>query len=449
MTPPILQLLAYLVAWSPVVAGLVFTNSFEGWTGNKTYRISWEGSSSDPSYYDLELVRPHGVYSVNIPTNASWPEEWSFKFAIQIPRNGDRFIQVPLGQEVWPGVYFWRTRGENRITPVSNTFLISSSSGSTNPTTITSFIPVTATEDVVETTDGHFVTHKSSEVYTSAIVYTTIIVISDGKGSTRNKVPLLIGLALVLTFLITLPIVLWLIFRYRRHPGRSSNKIRLFQADSERILHSSDLGFMPSNHSVVGSTIVPAISMSGSTQKVWVVIDGKKRLVTAPQDTPQSTIPGTHSDPFADPFAPDSPLYTRQFFIATDQNASDSNISSNSTSHINPLLAPANTCATSLGGTLSYGSSNMDIHTDPTAARQRFGEKQQARQIYYSQSPALPEADIALRMIVPGRAVDMGSLGTNHVPDVDEDGLLPPDYVQATQPVPPGQSSQTVPDTRR
>jgi hypothetical protein len=76
-------LLTYLIAWSCGVAGLTFTNSFEGWTGNRTYRISWEESDSDPSYYDLELVRPHGIHSVGVPSNASWLEEWSFKYAIQ------------------------------------------------------------------------------------------------------------------------------------------------------------------------------------------------------------------------------------------------------------------------------------------------------------------------------------------------------------------------------
>ncbi|EUC61050.1 hypothetical protein RSOL_381200 [Rhizoctonia solani AG-3 Rhs1AP] len=78
--------------------------------------------------------------------------------------------------------------GGNQTTAVSDTFLISSSSGKTNPTTITSVVPVTATQDVVQTSDGHAVTYRSSEIYSSAIIYTTIIVVSDdGQGTQGGK----------------------------------------------------------------------------------------------------------------------------------------------------------------------------------------------------------------------------------------------------------------------
>ncbi|KAF8711661.1 hypothetical protein RHS03_01337, partial [Rhizoctonia solani] len=443
-------LLVHLVTWAPAATGLVFTNSFQGWTGNTTYRISWEQSDSDPSYYDLELVRPHGIYSMGIPPNVSWPEEWSHKYAIQIPRNGDRFIQVPLGPEVWPGVYYWRTRGENKIAAVSNTFLISSSSGSTNPTTITSFIPVTATGDVVETTDGHLVTHKSSEVYSSAVVYTTIIVIADSKYSPWKKIPLLIGLALALTFLITLPIVLWLVLRYKRHPALSSSKVRPFRLGSGGAggSHLSVLNPVAFHDSAVSSTMSPATSTGGSVRQIWVVIDGEKRLVTVPQDHPQSTIPGTHSDPFADPFAPDSPRYT-QFSpsITADQNVPSSSLHPNGTNTTSYPPTHTNASVTSLVTTVHQDAHNIGMYPDTAQVREHFGEKQQGRQRHQPERPGLSEEEIALRLIVPGRARDMGSLGRDNVPDVDENGLLPPDYLQATQPT-PRQSSWAGPSIR-
>ncbi|KEP54063.1 putative transmembrane protein, partial [Rhizoctonia solani 123E] len=185
--------LIYLIAWASGVTGLAFINTFDNWVGNTTYRIEWVASSTDPSLYDLELAEPRGVYSVGIFPNTSWPDQWSHKYAVQIPRNGDRFIQVTLNSNIWPGVYYWRMVGGNQTTAVSDTFLISSSSGKTNPTTITSVVPVTATQDVVQTSDGHAVTYRSSEIYSSAIIYTTIIVVSDdGQGTPLGKIPMII-----------------------------------------------------------------------------------------------------------------------------------------------------------------------------------------------------------------------------------------------------------------
>ncbi|ELU36518.1 GPI-anchored domain-containing protein [Rhizoctonia solani AG-1 IA] len=369
-------LLVHLVTWAPAATGLVFTNSFQGWTGNTTYRISWEESDSDPSYYDLELVRPHGIYSMGISPNVSWPEEWS----LSVPRNGDRFIQVPLGPEVC---------------------------GSTNPTTITSFIPVTATGDVVETTDGHLVTHKSSEVYSSAVIYTTIIVIADSK-----------------------------VRPFRLGSGGAGGS------------HLSVLNPVAFHDSAVSSTMSPATSTGGSVRQIWVVIDGEKRLVTVPQDHPQSTIPGTHSDPFADPFAPDSPRYT-QFSpsITADQNVPSSSLHPNGTNTTSYPPTHTNASVISLVTTVHQDAHNIGMYPDTAQVREHFGEKQQGRQRHQPERPGLSEEEIALRLIVPGRARDMGSLGRDNVPDVDENGLLPPDYLQATQPT-PQQSSWAGPSIR-
>jgi hypothetical protein len=266
------------------------------------------------------------------------------------------------------------------------------------------------------------------------------------KGFPRNKIPLVIGLALGLTFLITLPIVLWLILRYRRRPAQSANKIRPLYTGPEGDRRSSVLDLVPLNDPVAGPHMAPASPMSGNSRRTWIVADGEKRLVIT-QDSPQSTIPGTHPDPFADPFAPDSPRYIRQHSIIVDRHSP--NASSHNISHTNLLSASPSTSAISLGGSLSRDISDMDMPMSPAPARERFGGKQQGRRSNYSEHSENVGEDIALRMIVPGRAVDMGSLGRGHVPDVDENGLLPPDYLQATQSILPQQLSQAGSSPRR
>ncbi|CAE7217139.1 unnamed protein product [Rhizoctonia solani] len=431
MALPVFQLLIYLVAWSSGVAG-----------------IEWDTSNSDPSVYDLELIQPRGVYSIGITPNISWPDRWTRKYAIQIPRNGDHFIQVALGSDVWPGVYYWRTLSENQTSPVSNTFLISSSSGRTNPTTISSFVPVTATRDIVQTSDGLLVTHKSSEIYSSAVIYTTIIVVyDDGKAAPLAKVPMIIGITLALLFLITLPIILWLVLRYRRRPSHPSTKDKPTPIDLEEIHNSSVLDLMPSRGSAGGSTPILAASTRNATRQVWAIVDGEKRLVNISQDPPQLTAPMVDSDPFADPSTLKSP---RRILIPANPSIFGNDSPSGSINPNDPLLSRANTVTTSFSATFSRGAPSIDAHTGPTQNREALTDKMptQTRQRIYSENYALSEEDITSRIIVPGRAVDMGSLGRDHVPDVDEHGLLPPDYFQATQPTSSQQSSQAGPSAR-
>ncbi|CAE6406207.1 unnamed protein product [Rhizoctonia solani] len=445
MTPLVFKLFIYLVASVSGVAGFVFTNSFDDWVGNTTYRVNWESSTSDPSVYDLTLVQPLGIYSVGINPNTSWPDRWYNKYAIQIPRNGDKTIQVPLGSSVWSGVYYWRMESANETTPVSKTFMISSSSGSTSPTTITSFVPVTATEDVVQTSNGQVVTYKSSDVYSSAVVYTTIIVYSDSdKGTSLGKGPMIIGVALVLIFLVTLPILLWLVLRYRRRSTQSSGKNKPVQIDLEGIPNSSVLNLAPSNVSVVSSATTPAASTRNATQQVWAIVDGEKRLVTIPQDLPPPT-PVTECNPFADPSAPNSPKSTRRIFVTANPNVSEYDSPSNSINPFDPLLSRANTATTAA---FSGGPRSTNTNTDPALHQGPDEKREQNRQRMYSEGYAVSEEDIASRIVIPGRAVDMGTLGRDHVPDVDENGLLPPDYFQATQTIPSTQYSQAGPSTR-
>ncbi|CUA71033.1 hypothetical protein RSOLAG22IIIB_04425 [Rhizoctonia solani] len=440
MAPLVSQLLIYLILWASGVAGFVFTNSFDNWVGNTTYRIEWDTSDSDPSLYDLELVQPRSIYSVGIAPNMSWPDRWSHKYAVQIPRNGDHFIQVALGSDVWPGVYYWRMTGVNQTTALTETFLISSSSGSTNPTTITSLVPVTATRDIAQTSDGHIVTYRSSEVYSSAVIYTTIVVVSDsGTGAPSAKVPMIIGIALALIFLITLPIILWLVLRYRRRPSHSSSRNKPAPIDLEDLHNSSVLNLVHSDASVAGSTITPAASTRSTTRQVWAIVDGEKRLVTISREPPQPATPTVDPDPFADPSTPKS---FRRILVPANPSISEHNSPSNRLNPYDPLLSRANTATTSLSATFSHNAPSIDAHTSLIQSGERSNEKplQQAAQIIYSEPLELLEEDITSRIVVPGRAVDMGSLGRDHVPDVDENGLLPPDYFQATQP-PSRQSS--------
>ncbi|CAE6456560.1 unnamed protein product [Rhizoctonia solani] len=448
MPPLVLQLLIYLVAWASGVAGLVFINSFDNWVGNTTYRIDWNSSSSDPSFYDLDLVQPRSIYSVDVTPNVSWPDQWSYKYAVQIPRNGDRFIQVSLGSDVWPGVYYWRMSGGNQTNSVSNTFMISSSNGKTNPTTISSLVPVTATQDIVQTSDGHLVTYRSSEVYSSAVIYTTIVVVSDsGKGAPLAKVPMIIGIALGLIFLITLPIILWLVLRCRRRPIQSSGGNKSIPIDLEDVHNSSVLDLMPAN--AVGYTVASATSTRSTVRQAGAIVDGEKRLVTISQDLPQPTTPAMNSDPFSDPSTPILPKPSRHILITANPSASEHDSPPNSGNPCDPLMSRANSATTSFRAMYSHGAPSIDVHTDPTLNRERLREKipQQTRQGLYPEHQALSEDDIASRIIVSGRAIDMGSLGRDHVPDVDENGLLPPDYFQATQPIPSRRSSQAFPGT--
>ncbi|KAF8755532.1 hypothetical protein RHS01_05213 [Rhizoctonia solani] len=442
MTHLVIQFLFYLLALVSGVFGFEFTTSFDDWVGNTTYTISWNASVSDPSIYDLTLVQPRDMYSVGINPVISWPTQWSNKYAIQIPRFGDRTIQVPLDSNVWPGVYYWRMDSANGSVPLSKTFLISSSSGSTSPTTITSFVPVTATGDVVQTTDGKTVTYRSSEVYSSAIIYTTVIVVSDGgNGSPLGKTPMIIGMVLALIFLITLPILVWLLLRYRRRPSQSFEKDKPTPIELGGIPNSSVLDLAPSNASVVSSTITPARSTRTTTRQVWAIVDGEKQLVTISQDpTPSATT--VEPNPFADPPTPNSPKSTRRVFVTTNPSASDYDPPSTSINPFDPLLSRTNTAATSFSRAFSRGTPTVDTHTSSVSNGGGSRDKLQGpEQRFYSERYPLSEEDITSRIIIPGRAVDMGTLGRDHVPDVDENGLLPPDYFQATQTAPSRQSS--------
>ncbi|KDN40204.1 hypothetical protein RSAG8_08267, partial [Rhizoctonia solani AG-8 WAC10335] len=377
----VLQFLIYLIAWASGVTGFVITNSFDNWVGNTTYRITWDTSSSDPSVYDyLELVQPRDDYPRGIAPDVSWPDRWSYKYAVQIPQSGDHSTQVILGSDVWPGPYYWRMAGGGLITAVSDLFLISSSNGRTTPATITSLVPVTATQDVIQTSDGRVVTYHPSEVYSSVTIYTTIIVVSDGgKGASLAKIPMIIGISLALIFLITLPIILWLVLRYRRRSNQSSGGDKPTQIDLEDVHNSSVLDLMPSNAPAAGSTAIPA----ASTRQVWAIVDGDKRLVTISQDSPQPMTPTVDSDPFTDPFTPKSP---RRILIPANPSTPEHDSPSNSINPFDPLLSRANTATTSFSAVYSRGAPRVDAHTDPTQSDDGLTEKmpQQARERFYS-----------------------------------------------------------------
>ncbi|CAE6441702.1 unnamed protein product [Rhizoctonia solani] len=444
----VLPLLVCLVAWSIGVNGFEFINFNYNLPGNTTYTIRWDISGSEPDVFDLILVQPQGVYSMGLPVNSAWTDLWTHAYAIQIPRNGNHFLDVTLGPSVQPGAYYWRMSSANGTLPLSNTFLISSSVGVTNPTTITSLIPVTATQDVVQTSDGREVTYRSSQVYSSAVVYTTIIVVSDsGKGAPLTKVPMIAGIVLALLFLITLPIVLWLVLRYRRRPNHPSGRDKPTPIDLEDIRHSSVLNLTPSNASVANPTITPAVSTRSTTRQVWAIVNGEKRLITVSDNPPRPLTPPLDPDPFADPSTPKSP---RRILVPTNPSASDHDLPSTSINSYDPLLSRANTTTTSFSAMHSHSAPSVRTHVDPSASREHLSEKMahQTGQRLYEEPYALSEEDITSRIIVPGRAVDMGPLERDRVADMDENGLLPPDYFQATQPIPSRRSSQAGPSTR-
>ncbi|KAH7345649.1 hypothetical protein B0J17DRAFT_46198 [Rhizoctonia solani] len=444
----VLPFLVFLVAWLTGVNGFAFIDFNYNIPGNTTYTMRWDISGLEPDIFDLILVQPQGVYSMGLPVNRAWPDLWSRQYAIQIPRNGNHFLDVTLGQDVWPGAYYWRMSSVNGTLPLTNTFLISSSVGVTNPTTITSLVPVTATQDVVQTSDGREVTYRSSQVYSSAVIYTTIIVVSDsGGGAPLTKVPMIAGIVLALLFVITLPIVLWLVLRYRRRPNQPSGRDKPTPIDLEDIHHSSVLNLTPSNASVANPTVVPASSTRSTNRQVWAIVNGEKRLITVSDNTPRSATPVADPDPFADPSTPKSP---RRILVPANPSVSDHDLPSTSINSYDPLLSRANTTTTSFSVMHPHGPPSVGTHVDSTSGREPLSEKmaQQTGPRIYEEHYALSEEDITSRIVVPGRAVDMGPLERDRVADMDENGLLPPDYFQATQPVASRRSSQAGPSNR-
>ncbi|KAF8674954.1 hypothetical protein RHS04_06913 [Rhizoctonia solani] len=443
MTHLVIQFLFYLLALVSGVFGFEFTTSFDDWVGNTTYRISWNASVSDPSIYDLTLVQPRDMYSVGINPVISWPTQWSNKYAIQIPRFGDRTIQVPLDSNVWPGVYYWRMDSANGVISATQQDIPDIEfewQHQPNHDNLLRSDPQRSTPRRM----SRFVTAKklADEAWCDRIIYTTIIVVSDGgNGSPLGKTPMIIGMVLALIFLITLPILVWLLLRYRRRPSQSFEKDKPTPIELGGIPNSSVPDLAPSNASVVGSTITPARSTRTTTRQVWAIVDGEKQLVTISQDPTPSTNT-VEPNPFADPSTPNSPKSTRRVFVTTNPSASDYDPPSTSINPFDPLLSRTNTAATSFSRPFSRGTPTVDTHTSSVSNGGGPRDKLQGpEQRFYSERYPLSEEDITSRIIVPGRAVDMGTLGRDHVPDVDENGLLPPDYFQATQTTPSRQSS--------
>jgi hypothetical protein len=75
------RLIFFLVSWATVTSALVFTNSFDGWVGNSTHTLTWNGSDLDPAYYDLTIARPHDINGTGVSVESTWPMVWSMNIA--------------------------------------------------------------------------------------------------------------------------------------------------------------------------------------------------------------------------------------------------------------------------------------------------------------------------------------------------------------------------------
>ncbi|KAF8599331.1 hypothetical protein BDV93DRAFT_511731 [Ceratobasidium sp. AG-I] len=436
MAPRIPLFIFLSTFWASFASAFVFTNSFDGWVGNSTYTLTWDASSSDPKDYDLTLARPYLVKDAGVEVNSSWPMDWSTTVATHVHLST-----------------YYLVMQSDKNTPLTPTFLIASSEGSNDLPTIrpsttmttTSFIPVTATQNVIATSNGQLVTLRPSDIFSSAVVYTTVVVSnSGGKGTPPGKIHMIVGVSLGALFLLTLPVIVWLILRYRRRPillssvEKSSDK-HSGPLNGENVAYPSTVDLLESGAAPGNSPITSSPTSPGSTHQVWVVVNGEKRQMTVPRYPARPTPPANYTDPFADPVRPAASLLQSLPRLAIPGNA--------------PQLVGSSPSASPEGGHSSRGNSAM-LHSNssPTYARQepsegtrstpalsaRHLEEKIARVRRQAPAPSprtLSPDEAAARIFVPGRAVDMGPVVRARAGNVDENGLLPPDYSQATQPI--------------
>ncbi|QRV81981.1 hypothetical protein RhiJN_09996 [Ceratobasidium sp. AG-Ba] len=418
MIPRLTWVLFFLAFCKRSSLALVFTNSFNGWIGNSSYRLTWDSSANDPELYDLAIAHPVGTFTPGQEVNVNTPVDYSYKCAIQIPKNGDHFLQVTLPPQLLPGNYVMLIEGVNNAvltTAFAIGFNPSANTAGATTAAATTYVQVTATESAIVTQNGHTVAVKPSDVFSSAIVYTTVIVISGSGNGTPGKIPMIVGLVLGLGTLMTVPIVVWLVLRYRRRP-KGPNDATWDKQTPYEIKHTNSIKIELLER---GET-----TNADGTRQVYSIIDGEKRPMSISQNPGQ---PSTDDlDPFADPFRANIPSRPQQLSRLSIPdttlhvvNASSATLPNQSASDT-PSHSPSNTAP-------SLGRSYID-------EKSSHGRSQRSSP---STTRMLTPEEVSSRMFIPGRAVDMGPLGRTRAGDVDEDGLLPPDYSQATQPLPP------------
>lgn len=439
-----------LAIWATTTSALTFTNSFAGWVVNATYTITWDSSKSDPNYFDLVLARPHNITDAGVEVSSTWPMDWATNVLTQIPSNGDHFYKFTLPPDCRPGYYYWVLQTDKNI-PASTTFYIASSSELMatssqiqSTATISSFVPVTATENVIGTSDGQLVTFKPSDVFSSAIVYTTIIVSGGGgKGMPPSKVHMIVGVSLAALFMVTMPIVVWLVLRYRRQPAQLSNSDgsdkRLPLSDAESLPNSSTLDLLTPNSARSNSAANSSSASTEGTRQVWAIVDGEKRQITVPRYPPRPAPPAVDQDPFADPVVPPRRQSLPRIAIPHNVIQSNNSTPSSSTTPVDTLLSRGNTTTSHTAPSRMYilHEASDETQDDPLSSTTHLTEKapRPRRQRPTQEAQPLSPEEVAARIFIPGRAVDMGPLGRDRLGDVDENGLLPPDYSQATQPL--------------
>lgn len=272
-----------------------------------------------------------------------------------------------------------------------------------------------------------------------------------GKGTPPGKIHLIVGVSLGGLFLLTLPMIVWLILRYRRRPTllssveKKSDK-RSGPLNSENVAYPSTVdllesGVTPSNSSISSSPTSPE-----STHQVWVVVNGEKRQMTVPRYPTRPTPPANYTDPFADPVRPAaSSLLQSLPRLAipgnTPQLASSAPLASLNGGHLS--RGGSATLHSTLSPTYARQDLNQGARTAPSFTARHFEEKVARARRHAPPPPSrtLSPDEAAARILVPGRAVDMGPVVRARAGNVDENGLLPPDYSQATQPILPSSTS--------
>ncbi|KAG9127801.1 hypothetical protein FRC07_008993 [Ceratobasidium sp. 392] len=311
-------------------------------------------------------------------------------------------------------------------------------------TTIESFVQVTATQVAIATQDGRVVTMNPSDVFSSAVVYTTIIVEKGGeKGAPPRNTSIIIGFLLGVLFLFTLPIIVWLILRYRRRPIPASQDDT---PDEPHHLPGSKSAAGLSTLSLLESDEIMLATSGGSptSRQFWITVGDEKRPITVPQHPRRnfsSNFSPNDSDPFDDPVvplnAPCRPKNLPRLYIPN--NPAHRRISSSPSVVVLGETTPASGNTSIVPKYPNYSTEDFPSRSAPRLGVSYIQEK--IAQIRRQDSIPTPvqrvpsTGEVPARIFVPGRAVDMGPLGRAPVGDVDENGLLPPNYSQATQPV--------------
>jgi hypothetical protein len=260
-----------------------------------------------------------------------------------------------------------------------------------------------------------------------------------------HKVHMVVGITLTAFFLITLPIIVWLILRYRRRPIQPSNSANSSDKcsrplDPEGPPDSSTLDLLEPDTPGHSPTSNNPSAFTETTRQVWAIVGGQKRLVTVPRYSRPGP-PAASLNPLTSPIIPARYEALPHFDIPGNETQSNNSSSPASTMHVD-TLSRGNIITSHT--TLSHMHSHRELNIDATRLAEKLSRPSRQRPIPEPQ-PLSPPEDFTTRIFIPGRAVDMGPLWRG---DVDDNGLLPPDYSQAMQPISSQRSPQAGPSAR-